>query len=99
MNMTPERALAHLRDISPDIRDGVVLDVARHRLAGRRTLAGPAADLLAAAGDAAEVEVGTGRGAVFGVGGERGAIVVVAERSALSSVLRWDLRVTLQELD
>ena len=49
--MSPERSLAHLRSISSEIRDAVVLDPAGRRLAGSRTLAGPAADLLRQAGD------------------------------------------------
>jgi hypothetical protein len=97
--MTPERALTRLSTIAPEVRDGVVLDREGRRLAGSRTLAGPAADLLRHAADAAEVEVGTGRGTVFAVRGPGGAIAVVAERSALSSVMRYDLRVTLGEID
>jgi hypothetical protein len=97
--MTPERALTRLSTIAPEVRDGVVLDREGRRLAGSRTLAGPAADLLRHAADAAEVEVGTGRGTVFAVRGPRGAIAVVAERSALSSVMRYDLRVTAGEVD
>lgn len=96
--MTPERALTHLSTIAPEVRDGVVLDPAGRRLAGSRTLAGAAADLLRHAPDAAEVEVGTGRGTVFAVRGPRAAIAVVADRSSLSSVMRYDLRVTAGEI-
>ena len=76
----------------------MVLDPAGRRLAGSRTLAGPAADLLRQAGDATEVEVGTGRGTVFAVRADRAAIAVVAERSSLSSVMRYDLRVTAGQI-
>ena len=96
--MSPERALAHLREDSNEIRDGVVLDPGGRRLGGSRTLAGPAAELLRQAGDAAEVEVGTGRGTVFAVRGPAATIAVVAERSALSSVMRYDLRMAAREL-
>jgi hypothetical protein len=96
--MSPERSLAHLRSISSEVRDAAVLDPAGRRLAGSRTLAGPAADLLRQAGDATEVEVGTGRGTVFAVRADRAAIVVVADRSALSSVMRYDLRVTVAQI-
>ena len=96
--MSPERSLAHLRSISSEIRDAVVLDPAGRRLAGSRTLAGPAAELLRQAGDATEVEVGTGRGTVFAVRADRAAIAVVAERSSLSSVMRYDLRVTAGQI-
>ena len=96
--MSPERALAHLREGSHEIRDGVVLDSAGRRLGGSRTLAGPAAELLRQAGDTAEVEVGTGRGTVFAVRGPGVAIAVVADRSALSSVMRYDLRMAAREM-
>ncbi len=96
--MSPERALTHLSTIAPEVRDGVVLDSAGRRLAGSRTLAGAAADLLRHAPDAAELEVGTGRGTVFAVRAPRAAIAVVADRSALSSVMRYDLRVTAGEI-
>ena len=90
--MSPDRVLAHLRETAHEVREAVVLDSAGRRMAGSRTLAGPAGDLLRQAGDAAEVEVGTGRGTVFAVRGPRAAIAVVADRSSLSSVMRYDLR-------
>ena len=97
--MSPERALVHLLEGSHEIRDGVVLDPSGRRLGGSRTLAGPAAELLRQAGDAAEVEVGIGRGTVFAVRGATAAIAVVADRSALSSVMRYDLRMAARELE
>jgi len=42
--------------------------------------------------------VGTGRGTVFAVRADRAAIAVVAERSSLSSVMRYDLRVTAGQI-
>jgi hypothetical protein len=96
--MSPERALAQLREGSHEIRDGVVLDSAGRRQAGSRTLAGPARELLRQAGDAAEVEVGTGRGIVFAVRGPAATVAVVADRSALSSVMRYDLRMAVGEV-
>jgi hypothetical protein len=96
--MSPERVLVQLREGSHEIRDGVVLDPAGRRLGGSRTLVGAAAELLRQAGDAAEVEVGTGRGTVFAVRGPGATIAVVADRSALSSVMRYDLRMAAREL-
>lgn len=96
--LTPERALDQLLEISPDIRDGVVMDREGRRLAGRRSLAGPARELLAAT-DASEIEVGAGRGSVFASRSDRGAIVVVADRSTLPALLLHDLRVVLAQVE
>jgi hypothetical protein len=97
--MSPDRVLAHLRETAHEVREAVVLDPAGRRLAGSRTLAGPAGDLLRQGGDAAEIEVGTGRATVFAVRGEHAAIVVVAQRSALSSFMRYDLRMAAAEVN
>lgn len=97
--MTPERALDQLRAWSPEFRDGVVMGADGRRLAGSRTLAAPARELFDEAGDAAEVEVVTGRGTVYAARSGRRSIAVVATRSALSSVMLYDLRMTLAELD
>jgi hypothetical protein len=97
--MSPERALEELRTMSTEVRDGVVLGADGRRLAGSRALAAPARELLAQAGDAAEVEVATGRGTVYAARSGRRTIAVVATRSALSSVMLYDLRMTLRALD
>lgn len=96
--LTPEQALEHLLEISVDIRDGVVIDSEGRRLAGRRSLAGPAGELLAAS-DTPEIEVGAGRGAVFASRSERGAIVVVCDRAALPALVLYDLRVVLGRME
>ena len=96
--LMPEQALEHLLEISADVRDGVVLGATGRRLAGRRSLAGPARQLLAAT-DAPEIEVGTGRGAVFASRSGKRAIVVVAHRSALPALLLYDLRVVLSQME
>jgi hypothetical protein len=95
--LTPEQAVERLLEISADIRAAVVLGADGRRLAGRRSLAGAARELLGAS-PAPEVEVGTGRGAVFASRAGDRAIVVVAERSALPSLLLYDLRVTLEQM-
>ena len=97
--MSPERALDRLLATAVDARDGVVLGVNGRRLAGSRALAAPARELLAAAGDAAEVEVATGRGTVYAARGERRAVAVVAARSALPAAMRYDVHMTLRELE
>jgi hypothetical protein len=97
--MSPERALDDLRTMSLEVRDGVVLGADGRRLAGNRALAAPARDLFAQAGNAAEVEVATGRATVYAARSGRRAIAVVAARSALSSVMLYDLRMTLRALE
>ena len=62
--LTPRRALDYLRELSTDVRDGVVLGPDGSLLAGSPALAGPARDLLAAAGDGADaIQVDLARGA------------------------------------
>ena len=95
--LTPEQAVDRLLEISADIRAGVVLGAGGRRLAGRRSLAGAARELLAAT-EAPEIEVGAGRGAVFASRSGDRAIVVVAERSALPALLLYDLRVVLNQM-
>jgi hypothetical protein len=97
--MSPERALDDLMTMSLEVRDGVVLGADGRRLAGNRALAAPARELFAEAQDAADIEVATGRGTVYAARSGRRAIAVVAARSALSSVMLYDLRMTLRALE
>jgi hypothetical protein len=96
--LTPARALEYLRELSADIRAGVVLSADGALLAGREALAGPARELLAAAGDAVDVHVATGDGAVFAARDEQHAIVLACGRFALPSLARYDLRMVLADL-
>ncbi len=109
--LTPDLALAYLGELSTDVRAAVLLDD-RGRLAAAHphgeappadALGELALELLAradeAAGEAvAEVEATTAAGAVFCVRGEGWTIAVVAERLALSSLMRYDLRHVLEDL-
>ena len=97
--MSPERALDELRTMSLEVRDGEVLGADGRRLAGNRELAAPARELFDQAENAAEVEVATGRATVYAARSGRRAIAVVAARSALSSVMLYDLRMTLRALE
>ena len=97
--MSPERALDRLLTMAVEARDGVVLGADGRRLAGSRALAAPTRELLERAGDAREVEVATGRGTVYVARSQRRAIAVVAARSALPAALRYDLHMTLRELE
>jgi hypothetical protein len=96
--LTPALALDYLRELSADIRAGVVLGADGDLLAGSDELAGPARDLLAAAEDATDVHVTTGDGAVFAARDGRHAIVVACGRFALPSLARYDLRMVLADL-
>jgi hypothetical protein len=96
--LTPPLALDYLRELSADIRSGVVLDGAGTLLAGPKDLGGAARDLLEAAGDAHEVHVSTADGSVFAARSDRHALVVVCGRLALPSLIRYDLRLVLADL-
>ena len=109
--LTPDLALAYLGELSTDIRAAVLLDD-RGRLAAARpdadapqaeALAELALELVARADEAegepvAEVEATTAEGAVFCVRGRAWTLAVVAERMALSSLMRYDLRHVLDDL-
>jgi hypothetical protein len=96
--LTPALALDYLRELSADIRAGVVLDPAGKLLAGPDALAEPARDLMTAAGDAREVHVAIADGTVFAARSDRHTVVVVCGRFALPSLVRYDLRLVLADL-
>ena len=96
--LSPPLALAYLRELSADIRSGVVFAPDGTLLAGPESLADAARDLLAAAPDARELHATTAHGAVFAARSERHAVVVVCGRFALPSLIRYDLRLVLGDL-
>jgi len=96
--LTPAHALDYLRELSADIRSGVVLGPDGALLAGPEALAAAARDLVAAAGDAPEVHVATADGNVFAGRSDTHAVVVVCGRLALPSLIRYDLRLVLADL-
>src|ERR671916_1991992 len=69
--LAPAVALDYLRELSADIRAGVVLDPSGDLLAGPEELAEPARDLMQAAGAAREVHVANADGTVFAARSER----------------------------
>ena len=97
--LTPPLALDYLRELSADIRSGVVLAHDGALLAGPEALAGPARDLLRLAGEAHEVHAVTRDGDVFAARSDRHAIVVVCGRFALPSLIRYDLKRVLADLE
>src|SRR5690348_17016370 len=97
--LPPTIALAYLRELSTDLRAGLVLDAEGGRLAGDEALAGPARALLAAAPEGpVDLEVGTGTGMVFAARDDRHAVVVACGRHALPALVRHDLRTILGRL-
>jgi hypothetical protein len=96
--LTPTLALDYLRELSADIRAGVVLDPSGKLLAGPEELADAARDLIAAAGAAREIHVANADGTVFAARSDRHTVVVVCGRLALPSLIRYDLRRVLADL-
>jgi hypothetical protein len=96
--LTPQLALDYLRELSADIRSGVVLDPNGALLAGPEHLADAARDLLGGAPGAEELHVSTADGAVFAARSSQHALVVVCGRLALPSLIRYDLRLVLADL-
>ena len=90
-------ALDYLRELSADIRSGVVLARtarcwrARRSSPSRRATSG-------AAGDAAEMRGETADGAVYAGRSDSHALAVVCGRFALPSLIRYDLRLVLADL-
>jgi hypothetical protein len=96
--LTPQLALDYLRQLSADIRAGVVLASDGALLAGPENLAEPARDLLRAAADAKELQVTTADGGVYAARDAQHAIAVVVGRFALPSLIRYDVRLVLGDL-
>src|SRR3954467_4835198 len=97
--LTPELALDYLRELSADVRAGVILAADGRRLAGPEALADSARAVLAALPDADEAEVATGDGIVFAARAGGHAAVLVCGRLALGALHRYDLRMVLGDLE
>ena len=110
-SLTPELALSYLDELSTDIRAAVLLDDAgaavAHKGAGEESgarLGELAAQLFERAGRAGgqpvpQLEVALPDGAVYGVRDHGWTLVVVTGRFALSSVMFYDLRNVVSDLD
>jgi hypothetical protein len=95
--LTPELAVSYLGELSIDLRGVAILDAAGRLLAGAAELEEPARELLSAA-RAPAVEVSAAGGRVFAVRDAHHAIVAVARRTALPSLVLFDLRAVLTDL-
>jgi len=109
-SLTPELALQYLGELSTDIKASVVLSADGRTAAASKP--GETGDRLreltqqlferADAADSqvvTQVEVSTGDGAVYAVRDERWTVGVVTGRFALSSLMFYDLRSVLGDLE
>ena len=109
-SLTPELALQYLSELSTDIKASVIVSADGRTAAASRP--GEPGDRLRelteqlfenadAADDrpVTQVEVSTGDGAVYAVRDERWIVGVVAGRFALSSLMFYDLRSVLGDLE
>jgi hypothetical protein len=111
--LTPALALDYLDELSADIRGGLVLDRHGNLAAAWRgeddrgeRMREPLLELLRRTDAAVRgrsrataIEVATGTGTVFGVRSDRWTLAVVTTRSVLSSLMLFDLRHVLDDLE
>jgi len=96
--LTPALALDYLRELSADLRDGVVLGPSGEYLAGVPAMAAPAAELLAALGAAPAGQALLRAGAVFVARAEGLAVAIACGPRALPGLALHDLRLVLSDL-
>lgn len=106
--LVPERALERLRELSAEVRAAVLVGPAGEvssTPSGPRAgeLAQIVADLMeradgAAAGPLEELEVTTPAGAVFAARREGWTLAAVVERTALSSLMLFDIRSVMAQV-
>jgi hypothetical protein len=104
---TPELALRYLDELSTDIRASLILDAGGQVAAAHDLEEGPAEgagrlvlELFDQAGQGAhQVEVATAEGAVFAVREHGWTIAAVTGRFALPSLIFYDLRSVLGDLE
>lgn len=108
--LTPELALQYLAELSTDIKASVVVSADGRTAAASKSgetgdrLRALTAELFARADEAdaqvvTQVEVSTGSGAVYAVRDERWTVGVVTGRFALPSLMFYDLRSVLSDLE
>jgi hypothetical protein len=99
-SLKPDVALAYVRELSADVRAGIVLDAHGDHLAGAPELEAPAKHLLDARPHARELHgIGQDGSQVFVIRNDERAIVVVTGRHALPRVVRRDMRTVLSGND
>jgi predicted regulator of Ras-like GTPase activity (Roadblock/LC7/MglB family) len=102
--LTPDRAADYFEGLSPDVK-ACVLVGADGRVAaadsgheGDADELGELATALLERADAPQVEVSTGSGIVYALRSGDWTLAVVASRLALSALVFFDMRKTLEEL-
>jgi hypothetical protein len=89
--LTPDLALAYLRELSTDLTGAIIMDADGQPLAGAAALAAPARALLEAPEAAAGLTIRTARGWVLGLRSRTVGIVVATGPRALAGLVRHDL--------
>ena len=90
-SLTPELAVAYLRELSLDVLAAVVLDGSGGYLAGSLALAGPAGALLAAPEAGEGLAIRTRGGWVVGARSDTVGVVVAAGPLTLAGLMRHDV--------
>jgi hypothetical protein len=96
--LSPDLAVAYVRELSADVRAVVVLAADGELLAGPPALAAPARELLAAAGDRMDVACRTADGVVMAARTPAHAIVVAAGPHSLVGPTALDARTAVEAL-
>ncbi len=96
--LTPDLAVAYVRELSADVRAVVVLDAAGSRLAGPEALAAPARAFLDAAPGRSDVAARVSGGLVLAARGAGHAIVVAAGPLSLTGPSALDARSAVDAL-
>ena len=97
--LSPELAIAYVRELSADVRAAVVLARNGAVLAGESGLAGPAHAFATALGEHAEAVVRTDTAVVFGARTADHSMLVVASTLSLEGPTRLDVQAALQALE
>ena len=102
--LTPDRAPDYFEGLSPDVKACVLVGSDRRVVAADAAHAADAEELgelaleLLDRAEAPQVEVSTGTGIVYALRAGDWTLAVVASRLALSALVFFDMRKTLEEL-
>jgi hypothetical protein len=96
--LTPELAVAYVRELSADVRAVVVLDASGSWLAGPPALAAPAQALLEAAPGQPDIAVRVGAGLVLAARSAAHAVVVATGPLSLTGPSALDARTAVEAL-
>ena len=98
--LTADQALKHLLSIAPEILTGVILSEDGRFIAGEKALTDNADQLFKLLSPTIKgAEVHADGMLVFALRSQTKAIVVIADRSALPSLMIYDLKTILKQID